>query len=329
MAVLFNSVVPRRGCAGLFFSCKGRPGGVGRRHRVTAATAAPLGHAVEGAAAPVTRAPQRARAKPQKRPGAERHTGRGDSRAPAPGREERRQGRRSAPPAGARHSAPPSDDRNPTRAPAAEERPATTRREGERSDPTHGDGAAQRRRGTQPERSTAGAARRGAGGGTGGARPPQRAAPPAGRGRGSRRSDGRRRAPTGRSGSAPSEAKAARQRSRAATPGAERRPEGARATRRKAARRRARMCAAHRLSPAAQPDRARTGHGGSERPPRRCAAAGSRAAPQDTGAVAFPKLAISIAKGMKKRQSVQEPACKGAPPPILDIGTELRQRPRR
>ena len=224
----------------MFFSCKGRPGGVGRRHRVTAATAAPLGHAVEGAAAPVTRAPQRARAKPQKRPGAERHTGRGDSRAPAPGREERRQGRRSAPPAGARHSAPPSDDRNPTRAPAAEERPATTRREGERSDPTHGDGAAQRRRGTQPERSTAGAARRGAGGGTGGARPPQRAAPP-----------------------------------------------------------------------------------------RRCAAAGSRAAPQDTGAVAFPKLAISIAKGMKKRQSVQEPACKGAPPPILDIGTELRQRPRR
>lgn len=236
----------------MFFSCKGRTGGVrperlrdGQPRRTAARRSCRREAGLEGAAAPVTRAPQRARAKPQNAPARSATQGAAQPRpcAGAGGAT----ARAAQPPAGARHSAPPSDDRHPTRAPAAEERPATTRREGERSDPTHGDGAAQRRRGTQPERSTAGAARRGAGGGTGGARPPQRAAPPAGSGRGSRRSDGRRRAPAGRSGSAPSEAKAARQRSRVATPGAERRPEGARATRRKAARRRARMCAAYRL----------------------------------------------------------------------------------
>lgn len=110
----------------MFFSCKGRTGGVrserirdGQPRRTAARRSCRREAGLEGAAAPVTRAPQRARAKPHdpmrlsplaptrgQAPG-----GRFSARRSAPRcarrPEEGGQGRRSAPPAAARRSAPP------------------------------------------------------------------------------------------------------------------------------------------------------------------------------------------------------------------------------
>ena len=110
----------------IVFSCKGRTGGVrperlrdGQPRRTAARYSCRRSAGLEGAAAPVTRAPQRTRAKPHDPmrlsplapTGGQAQGGRFPARRGAPRSarrpEEGGQGRRSAPPAAARHSAPP------------------------------------------------------------------------------------------------------------------------------------------------------------------------------------------------------------------------------
>ena len=214
----------------IVFSCKGRTGGVrperlrvGQPRRTAARRSCRREAGVRGcrstrdtcAAAHTNQTP--------KRPGAERHTGRGaaaplrrggrsDGKGGAAARRgaaQRTAERRQAPHPRSGCRGAPRDD--PPRGGAQRPHPRRRRRAATARDAAGAQHSRSRkaRRGRRYRGSQTAAA----GGTPGGERAGQ---PP---------EDGRRRAPAGRSGSAPSGAKAARQRSREATPGAEQRPE--------------------------------------------------------------------------------------------------------
>lgn len=305
MAVLFNSVVPRRGCAGLFFHAR-----VGRA--ASGRSASRVGHPCRTAArrscrrkawgrgrrsARVTRAAARTTPAPKApRRGAPHRARR--SRAPAPGREERRQGRRSRPQGrGTAHrrattGTPPAPrlPRSAPRRPAARGSGATPptatapRSDGEGRSRSAAQpepqGAAREEEPGEPDRRSGRHPRRGAGGAAAGGR----AAPRPGRAKRQRteRSEGstpaKPRSDAGR-GAAPR-----RGTGDAAEGGAE---TGANVRRIPLKSRSAGGECRRERDTATEDGRPASGAGH------------PMTAPQYAGAVAFPKVAISIAKGVK------------------------------